>query len=344
MHTIKQKKIGLALGSGGVRGFAHIGVLNVLISEKIPIDFLAGSSAGAIVAAYFAVHNEIENLENLALKMKKIKFVSLIDFISPKKALIRGKKIQKFLNNLVLHFGDDWWEEPLRFFIGESNAEKFDNFMGALFSSAVTDELDQKAQNLLQTMVKDAPAKKMDTFVAFLKNKKFNENKKRYILECLKTIGTKEANKHIKDYAQAIDNVGANLDYAEELRREAEAPEIVTAEPVSIDIFKSLPKSFRNPMEENAEYILIPGGSYDFKIENKTERVKVPNTYFAKYPVTHKRYKSFIDYLQGKNSQAAEILKLDNFTKELKTFAQNIKGFTEYLKEKPTELYAKIES
>ena len=93
---MRQKKIGLALGSGGTRGFAHIGVLKVLISEKIPIHFLAGSSAGAIVAAYFAVHGEIESLETLALKMKKIEFVSLVDFISPKKALIRGRKIQKF--------------------------------------------------------------------------------------------------------------------------------------------------------------------------------------------------------------------------------------------------------
>jgi len=103
MSAIKQKKIGLALGSGGTRGFAHIGVLKVLISENIPVDFLVGSSAGAVIAAYFAVHGEIESFENLVVKMKKIDFVSLIDFISPKKALIRGTKIQKFIDKLFMY-------------------------------------------------------------------------------------------------------------------------------------------------------------------------------------------------------------------------------------------------
>ena len=114
MSAIKQKKIGLALGSGGTRGFAHIGVLKVLISEKIPIDYLAGSSAGAIMAAYFAVHGEIESLESLVIKMKKIESARLIDFISPKKALIRGRKIQKFLDNLFMYSNFSQVKTPLK--------------------------------------------------------------------------------------------------------------------------------------------------------------------------------------------------------------------------------------
>ncbi len=114
MPATKRKNIGLALGSGGTRGFAHIGVLNVLISEKIPIDFLAGSSVGAIVAAYFAVHGEIKSLENLVLKMKKIEYASLIDFISPKKALIRGRKTEIFLNELYLCSNFSQVKTPLK--------------------------------------------------------------------------------------------------------------------------------------------------------------------------------------------------------------------------------------
>ncbi len=114
MSAIKQKKIGLALGSGGTRGFAHIGVLKVLISEKIPIDYLAGSSSGAIIAAYFAVHGEIESFETLVLKMKKIEFAQLIDFISPKKALIRGRKIQNFLDNLFMYSNFSQVKMPLK--------------------------------------------------------------------------------------------------------------------------------------------------------------------------------------------------------------------------------------
>ena len=43
------KKIGLALGGGAARGLAHIGVLKAFQKHKIPVDFIAGTSAGAIV-------------------------------------------------------------------------------------------------------------------------------------------------------------------------------------------------------------------------------------------------------------------------------------------------------
>jgi len=99
---MKRKKIGLALGSGSTRGFAHIGVLKVLIEEGIPIDYLVGSSAGAIVAGYYAVHGEIEGLEKLMLTMKKVEFATLVDLTTPKNALIRGKKMHRFLEKMYL--------------------------------------------------------------------------------------------------------------------------------------------------------------------------------------------------------------------------------------------------
>ncbi len=47
-------KVGLALGGGAARGMAHIGVLTVLEKEGIPIDVIAGTSAGAIVGSLYA--------------------------------------------------------------------------------------------------------------------------------------------------------------------------------------------------------------------------------------------------------------------------------------------------
>lgn len=47
-------KLALVLGGGGSRGIAHVGVLDVLTRENIPIDFIVGTSMGAIVGAYFA--------------------------------------------------------------------------------------------------------------------------------------------------------------------------------------------------------------------------------------------------------------------------------------------------
>ena len=49
-----RKKVGLALGGGAARGLAHIGVMEVLEKEGIPIDMIAGTSMGAIIGGYYA--------------------------------------------------------------------------------------------------------------------------------------------------------------------------------------------------------------------------------------------------------------------------------------------------
>ena len=53
-------KIGLALGGGAARGFAHIGVLKVLEREGIKIDYMAGTSIGSLIGAFYAVGFEAE--------------------------------------------------------------------------------------------------------------------------------------------------------------------------------------------------------------------------------------------------------------------------------------------
>ncbi len=55
-------KIGLALSGGGARGFAHIGVLKALIENDIPIDMVAGTSAGSFVGAAFAAGMTIDEI------------------------------------------------------------------------------------------------------------------------------------------------------------------------------------------------------------------------------------------------------------------------------------------
>ncbi len=62
--------VGLALGSGAALGLAHIGVLKVLEREKIPIDVVAGSSIGALVAGLWASGRSAEELEQMALRFK----------------------------------------------------------------------------------------------------------------------------------------------------------------------------------------------------------------------------------------------------------------------------------
>ena len=58
MASSKRLKIGLALGSGGAKGLAHIGVLKTLEANNIPIDFIAGSSIGSLIGAHYAAHKD----------------------------------------------------------------------------------------------------------------------------------------------------------------------------------------------------------------------------------------------------------------------------------------------
>ena len=97
---MKRKKIGLALGSGGIRGLAHIGVIKVLEKNNIPIDFIAGSSAGAFFGGLYAALGNSKSLEKLVFSMKWKQILSLID-PSFKGGLIRGKKIQEFIEQIV---------------------------------------------------------------------------------------------------------------------------------------------------------------------------------------------------------------------------------------------------
>lgn len=87
-------KIGLALGSGGARGLAHIGVLKVLTEEKIPIHLIAGSSIGALVGAFFAAGHSIDQLIKISRAFKKKYF---LDFTIPKLGLISGNRIKEFI-------------------------------------------------------------------------------------------------------------------------------------------------------------------------------------------------------------------------------------------------------
>ena len=62
-------KVGLALSGGGARGFAHIGVLNVLVESGIPIDMIAATSAGSIVGGAYAAGMSLDEIAAMAAKI-----------------------------------------------------------------------------------------------------------------------------------------------------------------------------------------------------------------------------------------------------------------------------------
>ena len=101
MNQNKRLKVGIALGSGGGRGLAHIGVLKVLEENNIPIDFIAGSSIGALIGGFYASGLSISKIEEIALSTNWRKIFSIID-LNYKQGLIKGDKLKFFIEkNLI---------------------------------------------------------------------------------------------------------------------------------------------------------------------------------------------------------------------------------------------------
>jgi NTE family protein len=69
MKEQRRKKVGLALGGGVARGLAHIGVLSVLEKAGIPIDYVAGTSAGSLIGVTYCAGMDVEAIKAIALRM-----------------------------------------------------------------------------------------------------------------------------------------------------------------------------------------------------------------------------------------------------------------------------------
>ena len=87
--------VGLVLGSGAARGFAHIGVIQVLEANGIVPDLIVGSSSGGVVGALYAGGYDGRAIEKLAENMKES---DIRDFIFPDRGFVRGHALQEFIN------------------------------------------------------------------------------------------------------------------------------------------------------------------------------------------------------------------------------------------------------
>lgn len=104
MNESQTPKVGLALSGGGARGLAHIGVLKVLEREGIPVDLLAGTSMGGVVAAAYAAGLKPEFMEEEALRMTNPRrLLSLADPTLPRRGLFEGQRVVDYLSH---HLGE----------------------------------------------------------------------------------------------------------------------------------------------------------------------------------------------------------------------------------------------
>ena len=92
----RKLKIGLALGAGAARGWAHIGVMRVLEREGIVPDVIAGCSIGAVVGGCYAA-SRLDELEAFALSLTKRRVMGLLDFHISGSGLIGGDRLKRLL-------------------------------------------------------------------------------------------------------------------------------------------------------------------------------------------------------------------------------------------------------
>jgi NTE family protein len=96
--VLRIPKLGLALGGGGTKGFAHVGVIKVLEAQGFAIDFVSGTSAGSVVGALYASGMNGYTLQETSFALDESKLRDLNVFSG---SLVKGEKLQAYINELV---------------------------------------------------------------------------------------------------------------------------------------------------------------------------------------------------------------------------------------------------
>ena len=99
-----KRKVGLALGGGGARGFAHLGVLIALAENHIPVHFISGTSMGAVMGAARAIGTNLDHLERLLCSLDINELLQVSD------STIR--EVQRAIGRGLIEYvrGSDWHE------------------------------------------------------------------------------------------------------------------------------------------------------------------------------------------------------------------------------------------
>lgn len=99
---VGESMVGLVFGVGVGYGFCHVGVLKVIEEENIPIDIIAGSSIGALIASLWAVGYSSSQILEITKDFREPKHIwGLIDLTIPHLGFIKGNKLYRFLNKYL---------------------------------------------------------------------------------------------------------------------------------------------------------------------------------------------------------------------------------------------------
>jgi len=102
-------RIGLALGSGSARGFAHIGVIQALEENQIPIDCVCGCSAGAIIGSVYCAGGDLGMFAKLCHSLPAKEF---LDITVPRKGLVRGNRFEELIHLVTRNYTFEQMKTP----------------------------------------------------------------------------------------------------------------------------------------------------------------------------------------------------------------------------------------
>ncbi|MDY6915767.1 MAG: patatin-like phospholipase family protein [Candidatus Cloacimonadota bacterium] len=102
LQSLRKKKIGLALGGGGAKGYSHIAFLQVLDELEIQPSMVAGTSIGALIGALYCSGTPADKLAELFPKPKITEYSALVDLsLFPKHGFVKGDKIIEYFKKKV---------------------------------------------------------------------------------------------------------------------------------------------------------------------------------------------------------------------------------------------------
>ncbi|NUM76945.1 SUMF1/EgtB/PvdO family nonheme iron enzyme [candidate division KSB1 bacterium] len=247
---------------------------------------------------------------------------------------------------------DGWWRETVLFSLSLPKPVIFNDFFQLFLPHPKNGD---GFPELLELIIKEARQKSVDPFERFVRDHSQDWQKRYNALMCLRLIASDPAKTLVKQVWEQLKTqpLPAQAQQAEGLLRLRQKAEEILIEwklvrpaaPVS----KAAPvtagaKRFRNPLEFDAEYILIPSGKYKYSVNG--ELVEVPPLYFAKYPVTNRLYRRFIAYLAEEEvmGEALAALPVARFAQKLQARVGKDEKWRAYLPKEITQWAAKMRS
>lgn len=94
----KPAKVALVLGAGASKGFAHIGVIKILESQRVPVHMVVGTSVGSFVGSLYAYGFNAYQLQGIAIGLQKDE---VADLTFPDNGFIKGERLREYVNRTI---------------------------------------------------------------------------------------------------------------------------------------------------------------------------------------------------------------------------------------------------